>query len=870
MPAWRRASAGDPELAATFFARAKCNAFHEGRIPFEPFLEIVPALLADDWQTRTRRALKAVVNQTAPDWLEIIPVAGKLLSATANTTLVAHEAFTKDESTQLARDRVLQFLAAVTARLKKSPIVALTVTQAQWLDAASAGLVEQVGIFAAENRIALLVAGMTTGLGQDHPLMKVQRALFEEELAEEIPLDGLDDAGVGELARIIGGRELEPDVCAWLRDYTGGNPMFVSKLLPLLEEREIIVARRDVYGFAEDANAVSGTLELSGRLEGMTLPMTVSLAVDESLRNIPNADIELLKYASVEGRRFFCSTISRVAQIEERQLLRRLDDVHQRFGVIHAQPVIRKRQYVYEFMHQLLQQQIYRRLDGNLRTDHHLHVAEALVETFGENAAQGVLLDIARHFAQGRDLVGAASYYLRAARTVAAVGAPPEAIALAWRGLRLVREAAAEDASDRDLARLRAELIYLLVTESDAGLVTAADNPDTLQALVAEGKAAGENSGDEELRARLLLAEGARFGSRHDIKAARTTLENALQLARKAEASGSPESAATQVAIMTALGNVIDMEDLNQGLATLRAAQQLYLDRLQPTGEPEPDLARLFYRLRGFIGIAEFDRGGLGEARRELDACIDGLEQLGRVYDLPRFFNYRAQVELGSGDFDAAEADLRRALERALPGALAAYNKALLGKVFLDSQKYETAAPQLRQAWIEVQEDPEPGMVIPVRAYLIEYLLRDGSTELELAEADPLIADEVRDAEDGGFAYGVAWGESLGAELALRTNDIDTARTRSSHAVAILEAAKNTSLPIVRTEEVLWRHARVLEAAGSPEFVRFRMRARDAVARKARSLPDDTRGSHGHTPTARQLAEAGSEADNGRPRPENN
>ena len=117
--------------------------------------------------------------------------------------------------------------------------------------------------------------------------------------------------------------------------------------------------------------------------------------------------------------------------------------------------------------------------------------------------------------------------------------------------------------------------------------------------------------------------------------------------------------------------------------------------------------------------------------------------------------------------------------------------------------------------------------------------------------------------EAGCFAYGVAWGESLGAELALRTNDIDTARTRSSHAVAILEAANNTSLPIVRTEEVLWRHARVLEAASSPDFERFRTRARNAVARKTRSLPDDMRLSHGHTPTARQLAEAGSEADNG-------
>ena len=824
---------------------------------------MLPALLADDWRTRTTRALRAVVKQTAPAWLTIIPVAGAALAAGVQSVQVAVEAYKEDESRQLEQDRVLQFLAAVTARLKKSPAVALIVTQAQWLDAASAGLVQQIGTFAAENRVVLLVAGITVGLGQDHPLKEVQRNLIEGDLADEIPLDGLDDAGVGELARIIGGRELEPDVCAWLHEYTGGNPMFVSKLLPLLQEREIIVAHGDAYGFAVDANAVSGTLELSGRLEGMTLPMSVSLAVEESLRNIPHADVQLLEYASVEGRRFFSSTISRVAEIEERQLLSRLGDVEERFGVIRAQPVIRKRQYIYEFVHQLLQQQIYRRLDEVQRAEYHLDVAEALVETFGENAAQGVLLDIARHFAQGRDLVGAASYYLRAARTVAAGGAPPEAIALAWRGLRLVREAAAEDASDRDLARLRAELIYLLVMTSHAGWVEAADNPETLQAVVAEGKAAGESSGDDELRARLLFAEGAMLRSRRDVKAARTTLEKALELARKADASASSESAATQVAIMIALGRIIDMEDLEQGLTTLRDAQELYLDRLQPpTGEPEPELARLFYRLRGFIGVAEFDRGNLGKACCELNACINGLEQLGRVYDLPPFLNYRAQVELASGDFDAAEADLRRALELALPGGWAAYNKALLGKVFLDSEKYETAAPQLRQAWSEVQAYPEPSLVIPVRAYLIEYLLRDGSTESELAEAGPLIANEVQDAEVGSFAYGVAWGESLGAELALRTNDIDTARTRSSHAVAILEAAKNTSLPIVRTEEVLWRHARVLEAAGSPEFGRFRMRARDAIARKTRSLPDDTRLAHAHTPTARQLAEAGIEADN--------
>jgi len=609
-----------------------------------------------------------------------------------------------------------------------------------------------------------------------------------------------------------------------------------------------------VFAFAADANAASGTLELSGRLEGIALPNSVAVAVDESIKQIPDADVELLEYASVEGRRFLSSTISQVADIEERQLLRRLGDVQQRFGVIHAQPVIRRREYAYEFIHQLLQQQIYLRLDENQRAEYHLEVAEALVKTFGENAVQGILLDIARHFTQGHDPGAAASYYLRAARAVASGGAPPEAIALAWRGLHLVREAVAEDADNGDLGTLRAELIYLLVTASDAGWVEE-DSPETLPALLAEARAASSGGGDDELCARLLRAEGEVLRSRRDVKAARETLAKALRLARQADAAGSPEAAVTQMAIMIDLGSVTDMADLEQGLAMLREAQQLYLERLKPAaGGPPPDLARLFYRLQGFIGVAEFDRGNLGAARRELDACIGGMAELGRVYDLPRFQNYRAQMELAAGDFEAAEADVRRALERELPGAWAAYNRALLGKVFLDSERYGAAGPQLRRAWSEVQADPQPALVIPVRAYLIEYLLRDGATEPELAEAGPLIAQEVQDADGGGFAYGVAWGETLGAELALRTGDVDTAQARSSHAVAILEAASKTSLPIVRTEEVLWRHARVLGAAGSSEAERFRALALAVVERKANSLPEDARPAHARTPTARQLA----------------
>src|SRR5207244_1005684 len=115
-------------------------------------------------------------------------------------------------------------------------------------------------------------------------------------------------------------------------------------------------------------------------------------------------------------------------------------------------------------------------------------------------------------------------------------------------------------------------------------------------------------------------------------------------------------------------------------------------------------------------------------------------------------------------------------------------------------------------------------LLILERAYLIEYLLRPDAPDADLEEASTLIADELREATAGEFGYCVAWAESLASELALRRGDAAAAVEHGAKAVAILDAAGD--LPIVRTEEVLFRQARALAALGSPDADAMRARAR--------------------------------------------
>jgi len=115
-------AATDPELAATFFTKGNCDHYRKGQVIFEPFTQMLPALLADDWRGRTADALRAVVKKTAPNRLASGPFADAVLGAVAKSARVAHKAHAEDGTKQLApdrasvRSRVLRARASIRSR----------------------------------------------------------------------------------------------------------------------------------------------------------------------------------------------------------------------------------------------------------------------------------------------------------------------------------------------------------------------------------------------------------------------------------------------------------------------------------------------------------------------------------------------------------------------------------------------------------------------------------------------------------------------------------------------------------------------------------------------------------------------------------
>lgn len=101
----------------------------------------------------------------------------------------------------------------------------------------------------------------------------------------------------------------------------------------------------------------------------------------------------------------------------------------------------------------------------------------------------------------------------------------------------------------------------------------------------------------------------------------------------------------------------------------------------------------------------------------------------------------------------------------------------------------------------------------------------------------------------------LAAAHSLQAELELRYGHPLNACKASAVAVKLLETSGD--LPIVRTEEVFWRHARCLAAADQPGAEAYFQKAGSAVGRKAASIEDDEDRQRllAVTPVAQLLAE---------------
>ncbi len=171
--------------------------------------------------------------------------------------------------------------------------------------------------------------------------------------------------------------------------YTHSHPLFTIEILYGMQ------ARGDLTKNQQDEWVVSQSLNWD------YLPPRVEMAIAERLRNLPQACLDLLKIASIEGERFTAEIAATVQGVDEQQVIRLLsDDLDRHFKLVQAdssRSLDGSRLSRYRFRHILFQKYLYSQLDVVERARLHERVGAALEEhcpgMLGEMAVQ-----LAHHF----------------------------------------------------------------------------------------------------------------------------------------------------------------------------------------------------------------------------------------------------------------------------------------------------------------------------------------------------------------------------------------------------------------------------------------------------------------------------------------
>ena len=186
-----------------------------------------------------------------------------------------------------------------------------------------------------------------------------------------IPIEGLSEAEVGELASAWLGKEQPGGLAAALHARTGGNPLFVEELLR----------------HAQDANR----LDEAGLAPGV--PAEVRGVIAQRVDRLGERSAEALAFAAVLGHEFDLSELAEATGRQKNDLVESLDAA---LGarLLREVPGDAGR---YRFSHDLVRETLYGDLSAARRSLLHLRVADAIERLHGDDPKR--LPELARHLA---------------------------------------------------------------------------------------------------------------------------------------------------------------------------------------------------------------------------------------------------------------------------------------------------------------------------------------------------------------------------------------------------------------------------------------------------------------------------------------
>lgn len=401
-----------------------------------PVLDAIRQLCRED-----ARAVD-VLRVHAPMWLMQLP---------SLVTPSDREAFGRD-ALGATRERMLREMGDALDALTAHAILVLVLEDLHWSDFSTLDLISYV---ARRRRAAhLMLVGTFRPaelIASGHPLKTVKQELLARQHCEELPLDYLSEAAVGQhLGARFPANQFPGELAALIHDRTEGNPLFMVNTIEHLIAERLIEPHENGWR--------------------LTAPLdTVKLGVPESIRQLIEAqfdrldarDQRILEAASAVGTEFSVAAASAAADDDLPDAEIRCETLSRRHQFIRAlgtmplpngQTVGR-----FGFVHAVYRQVFYERMSASRRIHAHRCIGRRGEEVYGERQVE-IAAELAMHFEHAGNSDRAVRHLRQAALNALHRSAYREASALAQRGLELLEKL--PDTDER--ARQRIQLLITL------------------------------------------------------------------------------------------------------------------------------------------------------------------------------------------------------------------------------------------------------------------------------------------------------------------------------------------------------------------------------------------------------------------------
>ena len=381
------------------------HCLYESPTPFLPFREALRSIFQvskSDALPLQERKISKVVKESAPQFVQAIPVVGNLIAGVAVAYRTYKDEKGKEKHTELGglfeRDEGLETISDLLVAISEKQPSLLFIDDLHLADTPSLSLLYYLARHVQNSKILVVGTYRTEEVariheGTVHPLLDVMQRMSREDLFRKIELKRLSQINYFDLIRSMLGVSLD-DLVKLIHEETEGNPFFAIETLRMLMQQKVLIK--------EDAS-----WKLSKNIEEVEIPPRVYDVVVHRINALKDEERDILNCASVVGEEFSSEVIESISGLSRIRLLKTLNDIEGRYHLIHS----------FEdgcrFDHSKIREVLYNEIAPRLRNEYHSMIAR-YIEEANKDRLEEVVTELAYHYHRCGNAKKAIPYLLEA------------------------------------------------------------------------------------------------------------------------------------------------------------------------------------------------------------------------------------------------------------------------------------------------------------------------------------------------------------------------------------------------------------------------------------------------------------------------